>query len=889
MGSQLLATKLHIPPPIKPLVHRERLVELLERSVPDYRLTLVSAPAGYGKTTLLADWARASSVNVGWLSLSDEENDPEGFFRHLLTTWEDVQPGIIESPLGLLLGGMMPDIEAVLSAFINVADNAPDHVAFVLDDYHLITEPEVHTALTFLLDHLPPKLHFLLATREEPPLPLARYRARNQLFELRANELGFLLDETACFLNEKMDLDLSQEEIVHLQTQLEGWIAGLQLVSLSLRRRPDAADKLVISGRHRFIADYLSEDVLAQLPAGVQRFLLQTSILDRLSGSLCDAVTERQDSQQMLDMLERENLFILPLDDNRAWFRYHLLFADFLQEELKRRFPDEVIPLHRRVARWCLDHDLREQAFRHAIAGNDLEQMIRIFERYSQPMILGGELRELGKWLETLPPEWFSAYPVFAIPRAGFLAFSGSMEGCFRCLNEIEQLLVPDKSERARRQLAMIIAVRCFIACMQNDLVQAEVLADEALRTLPGEDLHYRPGIYGALGDTYRKNGRWDDAKACYLKVLDFPHSPGFRIESVHVYGALADLDLRQGHLRNAADYWDKALALIHDEENWGTFPLPLTGWVYLRRGELDYECNDLTQAQDHLARGLERAELGGDARALIAGYLLASRINLAAGDIEAALDKLEQARPHADQAQFPDWTSHFERAQVDLWLAQEKLSRAVDWADAMLQADALAGRPESEPAQLALARVLIVKGDAASLARARSLLQRLLGDAEFEGRTGVQIEGSALQALAAWKRGERPEAMTSLEHALRLAEPEGYIRLFVDLGLSMASLLQEARARHVMPGYVQKLLAAFGDDLAFPAIVRGPLPEPLSVREREILRYIAAGLTNREIADTLVISPETVKKHTASIYGKLGVGNRTEAAVRSRELNVLD
>jgi ATP/maltotriose-dependent transcriptional regulator MalT len=885
MNSQLLATKLHIPPPIKPLVHRHRLVDFLDRSVPDYKLTLVSAPAGYGKTTLLADWARTSSIQVGWLSLSDEDNDPEGFFRYLLTAWADVQPGVIESPLGLLLGGMMPDTEAVLSAFINVADSLHDHVAFVLDDYHVITEPQVHTALTFLLDHLPPKLHFLLASRGKPPLPLARYRARNQLLELRASDLGFLLDETSCFLNEKMGLDLTKDEIVPLQTQLEGWIAGLQLVSLGLRRRLSATDMLVISGRHRFIADYLSEDVLAQLPSDIQRFLLQTSILDRLCGSLCDAVTERQDSQHMLEMLERENLFVVPLDDNRVWFRYHLLFADFLQAELNRREPDDVKDLHRRAARWCLDHDLRERAFRHAIEGDDLAQMIRIFERYAQPMILGCEVRELGHWLEALPPEWYTAYPVFAIPRVFLLAFSGSIEACFHCLDEIEQLLTSDKS---RQQLAMVTAVRCFVACMQNDLAQAEVLADEALRDLPEEDLHFRPGIYGALGDTYRINGRWDDAKANYLKVLDFTHSPGFRIESVHVYGALADLELRQGHLRNAAAYWDKAIALIQDEANWGTFPLPLTGWVYLRKGELLYEWNELAQAQDHLARGLERAELGGDARALIAGYLLAGRINLTNGDTEAATEMLEQAHALVVQAQFPDWSSRFERAQIDLWLAQEQRSRATEWTDAMLRTDALAGRPESEPAQLAIARVLIAKVDATSLEQARSLLLRVLNAAELEGRTGVQIEGLALQAIAAWTRGERPEAMTSLEHALRLAEPEGYVRLFVDLGFPMARLLQEARARHVMPDYVAQLLTAFGD-VSLPATAGGPLPEPLSAREREILRYIAAGLTNREIADTLVISPETVKKHTASIYSKLGVGNRTEAAVRARQLDVLD
>jgi LuxR family maltose regulon positive regulatory protein len=354
------------------------------------------------------------------------------------------------------------------------------------------------------------------------------------------------------------------------------------------------------------------------------------------------------------------------------------------------------------------------------------------------------------------------------------------------------------------------------------------------------------------------------------------------------VFGALADLELRQGRLRDAAVYWRKALVGIQDRSTWGGFPLPLIGWVYIRMGEILYEWNDLDVASDHLARGLERSELGGDVRALIAGYLLGGRLKLTAGDIAAAGEYLERAHPLVENAPFPDWIGRFERLQLEFWLAQDRLRAAVDWADEMLQGDELAGRPESEDAQLAMARVLIVKGDLPSLERGLALLERLLQAAETEGRAGVQIEALALQALAHGKRGEHTGALTALERALRLAEPEGYVRLFADLGLPMVRLLQEACSRAVLPHYVEMLLAACGGNLSIAAAAEATLPEPLTPREQEILELIAAGLTNREIAEQLVISAETVKKHTGSIYGKLGVSNRTEAATRARELDLL-
>ena len=672
MDTIVLESKLFIPVQPQWLVPRPRLLKALEQDVTHYKLTLILAPAGYGKTTILAEWSRASSLTVAWLSITGEEDDVELFLRYLLAAWETVQPGIVETPLGKLLGSQMPDIKAVQAAFINAANKAPDHVVFVLDDYHLIKDSGVHDTVTFLLDHLPSKLHFILTSRSVPPLPVARYRARGQLLELRSEDLRFSSEEASDFLNRAMDNELPEEEIQRLQDQLEGWAAGLQLAALSLRHRsPTAPVTAIISGRQRFIADYLSQDVLSRLPEDVYGFLLQTSILERLCGALCEAVTGTSGGQRMLEHIERQNLFLQALDDERVWFRFHPLFADFLRSELDRRHIEEVADLHRRAAAWYAAHDLPEQAFRHALVGEDVKQAIGILDQHFVAKLSGGELKVVGSWINSLPAEWSATYPALDLMRAGLLAYTGAFEACIRLVDDIEQRLVGVESEDTHWQLARVQAVRCFIACTQNDLTQAETYATRALHDLPGEDNSYRPGVYGALGDAYRRNGRWKKAKECYLTALEFTRSPSVRLLSTHVFGALADLELRQGRLQNAAGYWRKALTAIRDRENWGRLELPVIGWVYIRMGELLYEWNQLAEAWDHVSWGLQYADLGGDVRALIAGYLIAARIKLTEGEVETSAEHLERVRPLVEQAQFPEWTSQYERFRLDLWLAQ--------------------------------------------------------------------------------------------------------------------------------------------------------------------------------------------------------------------------
>lgn len=880
-----LVSKIQIPTRPHHAVDRNRLTEVLEQAVPQYKLIYVGGPAGYGKTTLLTQWARSSQWTVVWLSIGEEDNDFASFMRYLVTAWERVQPDIRDTALGKVMGGANPNRDIVLSTFINVANETLQHFVFVLDDCHLIQDTAIHEALAFLFDHLPPMVHFVVASRAEPPIPLAKYRAKQTLHEIRVEDLQFTIDEAATFLNQFTENNLPDEDIAALHQQLEGWAAGLQLVGLTLQKRLANGDKLVVSGRHRFIADYLNEDVLAPLEPALRLFLLQTSILDRLCGSLCDTVTGQDNGQTMLEHLEQQNLFLVALDESREWFRYHQLFSQFLKGELKRRYPEDIADLHRRAAGWYLEQEIAEAAFEHGVKSNDVELVIRIINRFAYVKLLSGEVRVLEDWMDLIPEAWLSEYPEIALLQASTLLITGQIDACIQRLDKIEQQML-DRNDM-QSQLARVTAFRCFMACRQNHLTQAEMLADQALRDLPEEDLSFRLDVFGALGDTYRKRGLWDEAQKYYHKALDFSHAPTFRVQAVHIFGALADLDLRRGRLQSAADYWRKALVAIEAQENWGNYPLPLIGWVYIRMGELLYEWNELANAEEHLSQGLERAELGGDVRAMIAGYLNMGRLKLTQGDIEAAVNYLNIAQPLVEKAQFAHWISRFERFQLDVWLAQDRLRAAVDWADRMLGDAAIEERPESDSSQLAMARVLILKGDEPSVAQALRVIRDLLIMAENDGRMGIVIEGLMLQALACWRHHDTQEALTALERALRLARPEGYIRLFADTGLSLVRLLQEAHRRGVMVGYIEKLLKAI-DLNGSVQVSNEALLEPLTERESEIIRLIAAGLTNPEIGEELGISAETVKKHASSIYGKLGVNNRTEASARARELDLL-
>ncbi len=882
MEPTLLATKIRPPTTSNRLLRRPALIDRLESEVPDHRLTLVAAPAGYGKTSLLAQWAEVSCLPIAWLTLDDNDGDFKTFFRYLVAAWEQLQPQIRDSRLGVLQDAADLESADAVAAIVNTADQLVDDLVIVIDDFHLITDPALLDRFRQIIDNIPARLHFVIASRAVPELPLARYRARGELLELWLNDLRFSEAESSAVLRRLANMPLTDEQLGPLHRQLEGWAAGLQLAASSLRRGVDVSRLGCRSGRNRNIADYLQQDVFAHLPVAVQRFLLETSILDNLSDSLCNAVTSADDARAMLDLVEQENLFLQPLDEERRWYRYHRLFRDFLRSELDRSGHADIERLHRRAGEWYFAHQLPDQAFEHAIAGRDSDLTLRIFERYLNVKLNGGELKQVLRWLEALPSGWYDEYPLLHLYRGATLAMSGDFANCLRCVELAEQGLSSIGSEDRDWQLAIVTAVRCFIACVQNDLQQAEIYADQSLNALRAESQAFRASIYHALGDTYRRNARWDKAQECYSKVLPALGSSDFRlqaaVQAVHVYGALADLEMRRGCLRSAEDYWQMALEALNQPESRGRLDLPIIGWLHIRAAEVLYEWNRLDDARARLASGLRYVEVSGDRRTMVAGQLLAGRLYLTHGDVQSAADALEQVRPALESAELSDWREAFERLQVDVWLGQSYRDLR-NWSE-RAQTDGL----ES----LAVPRALLLAGGSKQLVPAQSFLERALARAEADGRSGAAVEIRALQALLYQKLGDTPQALRSLSRALRDAEVEGFVRTFVDLGAPMLRLLQEVDSRSGTPAFAKALLDAFDAELAMRA-TPDILPEPLTGRELEVLQLLAAGMTNPEIGDMLYISSETVKKHAGSIYGKLDVHNRTAAAARARDLGLIE
>ena len=918
--SPLLATKLYVPQWRPGLVSRPRLVERLDQGT-ERKLTLVSAPAGFGKTTLLAEWLGASPASerpAAWVSLDQRDNDPALFWAYFIAALQTVQSGIGESTLSLLQSPQPPPIEALLGTLLNeitaIADDpstgSSKSFVVILDDYHLIDAEPVHSGITFLLSHLPPQMHLVLASRSDPPLALARLRGRGELAELRASELRFTADEAAAFLNEVMGLGLSAADVAALESRTEGWIAGLQLAALSMQGRDDVAGFITaFAGDDRYIVDYLVEEVLQRQPERVRTFLLQTSILDRLSGPLCDAVTGRESGKGVLEALERGNLFVVPLDDKRHWYRYHHLFADVLQAHSRETEPDLIPSLHRRASEWYEQNDSPPDAIRHALAAEDFDSAARLLELAWPAMRRGRQEATWYGWAKALPDELVRSRPVLSVAYALGLLDAGELEAAERPLRDAERWLdssaylderpgalraamVAADEEQLRSLPASLANARAYHAVALGDVPGTVKHARQALDLLAEGD-YYERGTTGALlGLAYWASGDLEAAHRTFADGLATLNVGGATLIAIGGTRVLAEIRVEQGRLREAASTYEQALERAAGQ---GHAMPEATADLYVGLSELHREWGDLEAARQDLLRSDELSEQVAVPSSVYHGRVAKARLQEALGDPDGALDLLNEEERLFARSPIPD-VRPATALRTRVWLAQGRLTEALAWVrERDLSVDDELSYPR-EFEHLTLARVLIARfrsdGEERSLADAMGLLGRLQDAAEEGRRMGSTIEILTLQALAHEAQGDIPGGLAPLERAVSLAEPEGYLRTFVDQGEPMRTLLRHAAAAGVSSAYTQQLLSAF-DGRAQPALVTAPAPqaelaEPLTAREVEILRLVAAGMRNQEIADQLVISVATVKRHIANVYGKLGVGHRTEAVARANELKLL-
>jgi LuxR family maltose regulon positive regulatory protein len=909
----LLATKLHVPRRRPGFVPRPRLVGRLEEGLAR-GLVLICAPAGSGKTVLLADWARHGGRPVAWLSLDVSDNDPARFWRHVVAALGQARPGI-----GELAGPVLGPLEAsspdgLVMALINelAADPREDELLLVLDDYHLIDSQPVHGSLLFLLEHLPPGLRMVLASRSDPPLSLARLRAGGQLAELRAAELRFTADEAAALLREAIGADLPGTAVATLTARTEGWAAGLQLAGLSLRGQADTAGFVAaFSGSHRYILDYLTGEVLERQNPQVREFLLETSVLERLTGELCDAVTGRAGSQAMLADIERAGLFLVPLDEVRGWWRYHHLFADLLRARLQAEQPGRVPALHRAAAAWCQEHDLADDAVRHALAAGEAAWAARLVERHVEELLGRSEGVTLRRWLSALPAQAVRARPRLCLAQAYGAAQGFQLEALEALLDDAERAFAVSGDEPYEPSLgppqgdsvlanvpAGIAFLRASLARLRGDAALAAGYNRQALARLGEDDWFMRSFVHWSQAVTDWLDGRLGPAERGLAEVLAERRAVGALFAGflpMRVWYDLGEVQRAQGNLDAALATYRQAL------DTFGESSQPaLTGPAHVGLAQVLYERNELTAALDHATRGVTLCRQLAFTSALATGLAIVGRIRHAQGDAAGALEAMGEAGQAGLSPQVITLFNPVPSQRARLLLAQGDTAAAARWTQ---QRDL---RPDDEPGYpqerdyLVLARVLLAQDRPG---QALTLLDQLLAPAATGGRIGSVIEIRALQALAHQASRDEPAAMAALVEALTLSCPQGHVRVFADEGPPMGALLgqlvaahraKQAPARPIPLSCLARLVQAFDGNLNAAAALRpelGTVPgliEPLTGRELEVLRLLAAGKSNQRIAHDLFVALDTVKKHVTHVLGKLGAANRTEAVARARDLGLI-
>jgi LuxR family maltose regulon positive regulatory protein len=907
----LLATKLHVPRPPAGFVPRPRLTARLDEGR-SRRMTLVCAPAGFGKTALLAAWAAGGRGPVAWLSLDEGDDDPARFWRHVAAALERASPGI-SGGVGPLLGSAPRSFEGVVTALVNeLADRpAAGQALLVLDDYHLIGAGQVHAAVQFLIDHLPPGLRLVLAARSDPPLRLSRLRARGELAELRAGDLRFTAAEAAALLREAAGpaaSGLTGTAIEALTAKTEGWAAGLHLAGLSLQSHDDAdAFVAAFSGSHRYVLDYLAEEVLDRQDPQVREFLLETSVLSRLSGDLCDAVTGRSGGQAMLERIERAGLFLVPLDEVRGWWRYHHLFADLLQARLRAEQPGRIAPLHRAAATWHAQRGLADDAVRHAVAAGEYEQAAEMAEQHFDAVYFTGERATLQRWLSSLPAETAGPRPRLSLARAFLALTAGDVDTAEQAITALEAdpaggddcfrpSVGAGASFIANIPAAAAIA-RAWLAYLHGDAEETAGFAAQARARLRDGEwlLESICRLNLALADWLA--GRLTDAGQRFTDAIaewQAKGQPALAAQGCHFLGQIRRA---QGNLDTALEAYRELLQITALP---GGAKSPVAGIGHVGIAEVCYQRGDLPAARRELDTGLPLCRQLSDTQTLATGLATLAWIRQAEGDPAGARAAMAQAGQAGPSPAAPGLLNPVPALRARLALAQGDTATAARWAQQRgLSPD---GEPPytQEQDHLVLVRVLLAQDQPRPALR---LLGRLLAVAERQGRAGSLIEIRALRALALAASEDQAAAASELAATLTLAAPHGYIRVFADERTPMAALLSQVAAAHrdrqpaarqIPLGYLAAVLRSSAPASLPPHTGGGGrtalpgLTEPLTARELQVLHLLAAGAPNQQIADDLVVTLATVKKHITHVLGKLGAANRTEAATRARQLGLI-
>jgi LuxR family maltose regulon positive regulatory protein len=935
MIESLLTTKLYIPPPHPSLVPRPRLIRQLDEGLRlGHRLTVVSAPAGYGKTALLSEWAARCARPVAWISLDQGDSELRRFLAYLigaLRTLPHLADAGVGRSIAVVLHSPNPEgaapalsVEPLLTDLINEIAAAPgEPFLLILDDLHLIDDRTVHTAIRFFLDNLPPSsraMHLVLASRTDPPWPLARLRARDEITEVRANDLRFTTDEAMAFLSGTGTANLSAKDVAVLWERTEGWIAGLQMAAISLqgRKRSSDVNRFIetFRGTHRFILDYLLEEVLGQQSPATREFLIQTSILERMTGPLCDAVRLYDakswdhpkgrdagdrweggpDGRALLTQLERANLFVMPLDNERQWYRYHTLFADLLQSTLRQgASPEQIQELYRRASQWHQEHGFLEEAVKYALAAQDYDRAVSILEQNLLAILYRSGTPTFLGWLDQLPKSLIDDHPWMDIYRAWTLAHTSQLEDAEALLQDVEKRVPPDGPE-SLDLLGSIAASRAYMANLLGELGRALELAQLANDQLLEDNLRVRASVAYTLADTCFALDDMEGAGRAWSQMIDLGRRADRSLLTLPAMCNLANVKKVQGHLCEANGLYEAVHQLMLEQD---ALDSRVRMSYEIGLSDLLYEWNELETARDRVMVGIEHCQrFGVYITHKVLGHIVLMRVLQAQGDTSGALDALHKAEEVANGSRIQRGTMlQLETWRVRQWLATGDLEAATRWVDES------AGHSEVE--LIAQARVRLAQR---RTEQTLQLLDQLEGVTRADGRTGRLIEvliltAVALSQLSADRAGPtalpgqargRRDAVAVLAQALALAEPEGYVRLFIDEGEPIENPLRQAAARGIALDYVGRLLDALRREQALRSLgpsrssIADMVVDPMTKRELEVLRLLATGVTNKEIAQTLVIAISTVKQHLKNIYGKLDVHSRTQAVARAQELDLL-